>query len=84
MFGGRKFVDTHDYPFPILFDERREVSKAHGVYNMFGVDAFRIAHPAVFFIDAQGTILWIGVSPSQSETASTREVLQTIEAVGKY
>lgn len=84
VFGGQKFVEAHAYPFPILFDEEREVSKAYGVYNMFGIDAFRIAHPAVFYISSQGRILWVGVSPSQSETASTSKVLQAIEAVGKY
>lgn len=79
MTGARQFVEERGYPFPILFDEKRRVVRAWGVYRPIGLDALHIAHPAVFLIDPIGTIRWIAVSPNQSTRPSTSEILHNVE-----
>ncbi len=87
MTGAKKFVEKHNYRFPILFDETREVTKAYGVYHHVGLDAYRIAHPSAFILDPEGEIQWIAVSPNQVElpqNSNIFETIQAIEAAGKY
>lgn len=79
MTGARKFVEERGYRFPILFDEKRRVVRAYGVYRPIGLDALHIAHPAVFLIDSRQKIRWIAVSPNQTTRPSTSEILQKIE-----
>jgi peroxiredoxin len=80
LFGAQKFVAEHPYPFPILFDETREVTQSYGVYRLVGVDAFRIAHPAVFLLDPELKIRWIAVSPNQSTRPSTEELIRAVDS----
>jgi len=81
MARARRFVEDHPYPFPILFDERRTVTREWGVYRRVGVDALHIAHPAVFLLDPGQTIRWIAVSPNQFTRPSTRELLDAVTGV---
>ncbi len=80
----KKFVKKHNYKFPILFDESRETTKAYGVYHPFGLDAYRIAHPAAFLLDDAQKIQWIAVSPNQAELPTNAQILEAIAAAGKY
>jgi len=68
----------------VLFDEKREVTRAYGVYHALGVDAYNIAHPATFVVAADGKICWIAVSPSQNERPRLEDIFAAIEACGKY
>ena len=83
-FRAKGFVERHNYSFPLLFDEDRSVTKAYGVYHLAGIDAFRIARPAMFLMDGSGKVLWIAVSSNQFEVPATADVLAAIEASGKY
>lgn len=47
----KEFIKDHNLNFPLLSDEKKEVSKAFGVLNNIGVDS-RIT----FIIDKQGNI----------------------------
>lgn len=78
MTGARQFVGERGYRFPILFDEKRRVVRAYGVYRPIGLDALHIAHPAVFLIDSDQKIRWIAVSPNQTMRPSTSELLHQI------
>ena len=62
----QKFVEKHNYRFPILFDESREITKVDGVFHQFGLDEYRIARPAALLRDESRKIQWIAVSPNQS------------------
>jgi peroxiredoxin Q/BCP len=46
-----EFIDDHNLNFPLLSDEKKEVSKAYGVLNNIGVDS-RIT----FIVDKHGNI----------------------------
>jgi peroxiredoxin len=81
MTGARRFVREHAYPFPLLFDETRRVTREWGVYHRIGVDALHIAHPAVFLLDRDRVIRWIAVSPNQYTRPSTPELMSAIEGV---
>jgi peroxiredoxin len=77
----RAFVEQHRYPFPLLFDETRRVTKEWGVYHRIGADALHIAHPAVFLIDSGRTIRWIAVSPNQYTRPSTPELIDAVRSL---
>jgi methyl-accepting chemotaxis protein len=84
LFKGKKQIQQRKYRFPVLFDENREVTRAFGVHHAIGIDAFNIARPAIFVINAEGKICWIAVSPSQTERPRLEDILTAIEACGKY
>jgi peroxiredoxin len=81
MFRGKEYIQKHDYPFPVLFDESRSVTRAYGVYHRFGVDAFNIAHPATFVLGPDGRVSWIAISPNQAERPETVDILTAITEV---
>ena len=84
LFRGKEHIHRHAYPFPVLFDEVRKVTRDYGVYQALGVDTIHLARRALFVVDAEGKIFWIGVSPHQREAPELREILSAIEACGKY
>ena len=64
------------YPFPILCDEDRAVIKRYGVWHPIGLDAFNIAHPASFLIDAASrTLRYSFVGSAQHERAPLGAIL---------
>jgi peroxiredoxin len=81
IFRGKKHIQQHDYPFPVLFDENRRVTRAYGVYHRLGVDAFNIAHPATFVVGPDGKVSWIALSPNQVERPETEDILKAITLV---
>jgi peroxiredoxin len=84
LFKGKEHVQKRKYPFPVLFDETREVTRAYGVHHAFGIDAYNIARRATFVVGGEGKICWIAVSPQQREAPPIENVLSAIEACGKY
>ena len=84
LFRAKEHVEKKKYPFPVLFDETRKVTRAYGVYHAFGTDAFNIAHPATFVIGPAGRICWIAVSTNQHERPQLSDILAAIAACDKY
>jgi peroxiredoxin len=80
FFRAREYVQQQNYPFPVLFDETRKITRAYGVYHAFGHDAYNTAHPATFVIGRDGKIGWIAVSPNQVERPATEDILAAIES----
>src|SRR5436853_7604199 len=78
IFRGKEHVEKRKYPFPLVFDETRKVTRAYGVYHGLGLDAYNIAHPATFVIGRDGGIRWIAVSPSQRERPPIPDILSAI------
>jgi peroxiredoxin len=78
IFKGKEHVQKHKYPFHVLFDETRQVTRAYGVHHAIGADAFNIAHPSTFIVRADGTIGWIAISPSQVERPAINDILNAI------
>ena len=80
FFKGKEHVRKKKYPFPVLFDETRKVTRAYGVYHAFGHDAYNIARPATFVIDGNGKIRWIAISPNQNERPAIEDILAAIDS----
>jgi peroxiredoxin len=78
LFRGKKHIHEHKYPFPVLFDETRQVTRAYGVHHALGTDAFNIAHPSTFIVRADGKIGWIAISPNQAERPSMDDILNAM------
>ena len=83
LFRGKGHVENRQYPFPILFDETRAVTRAYGVYHAIGMDAYNIARPSTFVIGSDGKICWIAVSPNQRERPAIESIVSAIEACDK-
>lgn len=84
LFKGKEHVHKRKYPFPILFDEKREVTRAYGVYQAVGIDTINLARRSLFVVGGEGQICWIAVSPHQREAPQVQDVLAAIESCGKY
>lgn len=72
------FLSRYPHPFPILADENRDQARAWGVYQPFGIDGFRIARPAVFFIGADQRIRFIHVGENQFDRPNRRELMELV------
>ena len=77
-FRGKEYVHQKQYPFPVLFDETRQVTRSYGVYQAIGKDGLHIAHPATFIVGRDSRIAWIGVSPNQTERPAPADILDVI------
>jgi peroxiredoxin len=74
----RRYIEDAGLPFNILIDESREVLKAYGVWHRLGLDAWNIARPALFLIDAEGTVHYSFVSDRQDEFPTHEDILREV------
>lgn len=77
------FLENNPTPFPFVLDEDRSVTKAYGVYQAIGLDAFNIARPATFVIDKTGVVQYIYVGRSQIDRAPVEDVFEAVRAGAK-
>lgn len=84
LFKGKEHVRKRKYPFPVLFDESREVTRAYGVHHALGLDAYNLARRATFVVGPSGKICSIAVSPRQREGPRLEDIFAAIESCGKY
>lgn len=78
-----RFLEHEPLPFPVLLDPDRSIIKAYGVYHPIGIDAFRMARPAFFFVDARGIIRFLHVSSSQFERLPAEQILAEAGRLGQ-
>jgi peroxiredoxin Q/BCP len=83
FFKGKEHVDKNAYPFPLLFDEDRRVSRDYGVRDLVSYDTINLARRSIFLVDGEGSVRWIAVSPHQWEAPGIQDILKTIESCGK-
>ena len=76
--GVRRYIEETGLPFDVLIDEAREVSKAYGVWQRIGLDAWNIARPALFLIDPDYSIRYSFIARSQAEFPSHDELMRAI------
>ena len=77
----RRYIEDTGLPFNILVDDTRDTMKVYGVWHRVGIDAWNIARPALFVIDAAGIIRAIFVGEHQGEFPSHEEILGAIDEV---
>jgi peroxiredoxin len=75
----RRYVEDTGLPFNILIDDTRGVIKAYGVWHRIGIDAWNIARPALFVIDATGVIKAVFVGERQDEFPSHEEIVLALQ-----
>ena len=71
----RRYVEETGLPFDILIDQRRDMSRAYGVYHRIGLTALNIAHPAVFLVEQDARIGYSFIGDNQREYPSQEEIL---------
>ena len=71
----RRYIEETGLPFDILIDERRDTLRAYGVWHRVGVDAWNIARPAAFLINADATIAGAFVGDNQREFPPVAELI---------
>ena len=74
----RRYIEETGLPFNVLIDERRDTLRAYGVWHRIGLDAWNIARPGWFLIEADGTISWSFIGENQTEHPDPRELLDAI------
>lgn len=75
----RRYIEETGLPFDILIDERRDMSRAYGVYHRIGLDAYNIARPAVFLVDQDGRIPYSFIGDNQREYPRQEEILAALD-----
>jgi peroxiredoxin len=73
-----KWLEKNPMPFPFLIDADRSVIKQFDVYNAISFDAFRLAHPSLFLIDADGKIVYSYVSSNQFDRPTENETFEKV------
>jgi peroxiredoxin len=74
----RRYIEETGLAFDVLLDERREVVRAYGVWHRLGLDAWNIAHPAVFLVEQDRSIRYSFISDRQTEFPATTDILTAI------
>ena len=74
----RRYYADRSLPFTILIDDSRDTVKAYGVWHPVGIDAWNIAHPALFLIDRNGFIRYSFVASWQFEFPTREEIMKAI------
>ncbi|BCJ87502.1 hypothetical protein skT53_24870 [Effusibacillus dendaii] len=69
----RQWLSQHPLPFPFLVEADRSVIISFDVYNPIHIDAFRIAHPSMFLISADGKIVYAYVGKNQRDRPTDEE-----------
>jgi peroxiredoxin len=82
VFKPAKFLEKNPISYPFLLDEDRSVTKAYGLYHLFGTDALNIAHPATLVIDRDRTIRFIYRGENQHDRAPFGDVLNAVNKSG--
>jgi peroxiredoxin len=83
MFDPEKFFEKHPAGYPFLLDEDRTVTKAYGVYQRMGIDAWNIARPASFVVGVDGTVRSMYVGASQTDRAPIDSLTSALRAAQK-
>ena len=78
----RRYVEESGVPFDILVDDRREVSKAYGVWHRIGLDAWNAARPAAFLVEQSGKIRYSFVGKHQADFPSHETLIAEIDRLG--
>ncbi|CAN5743663.1 hypothetical protein BH24ACI4_BH24ACI4_31390 [soil metagenome] len=76
--GVRRYIEDAGLPFDVLIDGSRQVSKAYGVWQRIGLDAWNIARPALFLIEPDRSISYSFIARSQGEFPSHEEIMDAI------
>ena len=71
----RRYIEETGLPFDILIDERRDTLRAFGVWHRVGIDAWNIARPAAFLINADAIIAYAFIADNQREFPDVSELL---------
>ncbi len=79
LFKPEQYLAEHPVSFPFLLDEDRKVTKAYGLYQRIGMDAFNIAHPATLVVDRGGVIRYLYVGANQHDRAPMEKVLEAVK-----
>ena len=77
----RRYIEETGLPFDILIDESRDVARAYGVWYRAGLTGWNIAKPAVFLIDAAGSIRYAFVGRDQTDFPTHEDILREIESL---
>lgn len=70
--------------FPILIDADRAVIKRYGVHHRLGIDAFNIARPAVFVLDALGIVRWQHIARNQFDRPPIARIDAALALVAEH
>jgi methyl-accepting chemotaxis protein len=75
----REFLRTHQYPFPVLSDVRREVVKAYGVYVRVNFESVNISRPAECVIDKDGVVRYMYIGRIQTDFPPDGQILTVLD-----
>jgi len=75
----QEFLKTHDYPFPLLSDVRREVVKAYGVYVRMNFESVNISRPAEVIVDKDKIVRYIYVGSIQTDFPKDEDIFAVLD-----
>ena len=75
----QEFLKEHSYPFPLLSDVRRTVTKEYGVYVRVIFESVNISRPAEFILDAGGTVRYVYVGRIQTDFPGDEEIFAALD-----
>ena len=75
----RRYIEDSGLPFNILIDESRDVLKAYGVWQRFGLDGWNISRPALFLIDTTGVVRYSYIGRTQVDFPAHAEIMAELD-----
>ena len=77
----QEFLKTHEYPFPLLSDVRRDVVRAYGVYVRMNFESVNISRPAEVILDKDGIVRYVYVGKIQTDFPPDEDLLSVLDGL---
>lgn len=77
----QEFLKDHQYPFPLLSDVRRAVTREYGVYVRVNFESVNIARPADFILDADGKIKYNYIGRIQTDFPPDEDLFAVFDSL---
>ena len=75
----KEYLKDHEYPFPVLSDVRREVTKAYGVYVRMNFESYNIARPSEVILDKDKNIAFMYIARIQTDFPPDEDFMAVLD-----
>lgn len=73
----QEFKNKHELPFPLLSDEKKEITKLYGVYNKI----MGVSQRSYFLVDKEGALRYIFIEKQNFNRRGNEDLLKEVDKI---
>lgn len=79
----QEYAAKHNFQFPVLVDEEREIARSYGTYVRLNLESVNISRQAQFVIDREGNVRFMYVGSHQRDFVPVRHLLKVVRRLNE-